>query len=309
MDVEFLGDTPPATASRSTDAEACVDPKPYRRGEKHPLNRLNELSGEEWLYFTRTVLTTAYPRELGHDVRKAHGANKPPRLMKLLIEFFTAAGGRVLDPFAGVGGTLIGAAISDPPRYCLGIELNPRWAEIYHQVIEEGAGIIPACPMTVGDCREEMRRLEDDSFDLIATDPPYNVQLERTMCNGRYPGHRNRQTDYNMVSASDLDLANAGGYEQYLDSMEEVFSECRRVLKANRYMVVIVRNCYQNGEYVYVNADLSRRAKRAGFVPKGEKIWYQAGTRLRPYGYPHSYVPNISHQHIIILQKPRQAMA
>jgi hypothetical protein len=33
-------------------------------------------------------------------------------------------------------------------------------------------------------------------------------------------------------------------------------------------------------------------------------VWYQAGTRLRPYGYPHAYVPNIAHQHIVILRKP-----
>jgi hypothetical protein len=29
------------------------------------------------------------------------------------------------------------------------------------------------------------------------------------------------------------------------------------------------------------------------------------GTRLRPYGYPYAYIPNITHQHIVILQKPR----
>ena len=45
----------------------------------HPNNTLNELSGDEWLYFTKSLLTTAYPSELGHALRKAHGANKPPR--------------------------------------------------------------------------------------------------------------------------------------------------------------------------------------------------------------------------------------
>jgi len=71
----------------------------------HPRNTLNELSGEEWLYFTKSVWTTAYPSELGHTLRKQHGANKPPRLMARLIEFFTKSGELVLDPFAGVGGT------------------------------------------------------------------------------------------------------------------------------------------------------------------------------------------------------------
>ena len=107
------------------------------RAAPHPDNTLNELSGEEWLYFTKSVLTTAYPSELGHAARKAHGANKPPRLMARLIEFFTRTGELVLDPFAGVGGTLLGAAIARGPRRAIGIELEPRWVAIYETVVRD----------------------------------------------------------------------------------------------------------------------------------------------------------------------------
>ena len=82
----------------------------------HPDNSLNEMSGEAWLYFTKSMWTTAYPSELGHAARKGHGANKPPRLMARLIEFFTKGDDLVLDPFAGVGGTLLGASICRTPR-------------------------------------------------------------------------------------------------------------------------------------------------------------------------------------------------
>src|SRR6478609_11355729 len=105
------------------------------RAAPHPANELNELTGEEWLYFTKSVLTTAYPSELGHARRKAHGANKPPRLMARLIEFFSKTGEVVLDPFAGVGGTLLGAAIARGPRQAIGIELDARWASIYDSVV------------------------------------------------------------------------------------------------------------------------------------------------------------------------------
>ena len=105
----------------------------------HPSNLLNELSGEEWLYFTKSLLTTAYPSELGHAQRKAHGANKPPRLMARLIEYFTKPGELVLDPFAGVGGTLLGAAICRAPRRALGFEIEPRWAAVYEAVVAAAA--------------------------------------------------------------------------------------------------------------------------------------------------------------------------
>ena len=105
------------------------------RRPPHPANDLNELSGEEWLYFTKSVWTTAYPSELGHQRRKAHGANKPPRLMARLIEFFTKSGELVLDPFAGVGGTLLGAAIARGPRRAIGLELDDRWIAIYRETV------------------------------------------------------------------------------------------------------------------------------------------------------------------------------
>ncbi|MCL4370122.1 MAG: site-specific DNA-methyltransferase [Chloroflexi bacterium] len=275
------------------------------RRPPHPKNGLNDLSGEEWLYFTKSVITTAFPSEHGHELRKAHGANKPPQLMKLLIEFFTKAGGRVLDPFAGVGGTLIGAALCLPPRECVGVEINRRWIDVYEQVIAQSQGALRGYPMIHGDSLEELDKMEEASFDFVATDPPYNLHLERTMCDGRYDGaFANRRTDYDMRSDDPRDLANLGSYDSYLGAMERLFARCYRVLKPGRYMAVIVRNAYQKGEYIFTHADLARRAKTAGFVPKGEKVWYQAGTRLRPYGYPYGYVPNIAHQHIVILQRP-----
>ncbi|HEV2122364.1 MAG TPA: DNA methyltransferase [Chloroflexota bacterium] len=277
--------------------------------DKHPKNSLNELSGDEWIFFTKSVLTTAYASEYGHALRRAHGANKPPQLMKSLIEFFTKADGRVLDPFAGVGGTLIGASIASPARECVGIEINPRWAEVYRRVVRQSGGALCEYPLHEGDSLqllEDRDLFPDQSFDFICTDPPYNVHLEQTMANDRrYTGdHANRRTDYNMRSEAPQDLANLSSYEAYLDSIQQAIRGCFRVLKHGKYLAIILRNAYQGGRYVFTHVDVARRAELEGFVVKGETIWYQVGTRLRPYGYPYAYIPNITHQHIVFLQKP-----
>jgi len=270
----------------------------------HPKNRLNDLSGEEWLYRTKSLWVTSYPHEFGHDLRKAHGANKPPRLMKEIIETFTKGSEWVLDPFAGVGGTLIGAAICEPPRKCLGIEVNRKWIDIYSKVLKANPGLTPY-QIIHGDALGVIRGLPDDFYALIATDPPYNTHFKRTMCDGRYDDrHSNRRTDYDMRSEDPADLANLPSYEDYLNAMQAIFAECLRVLAPGRYMTVIIRNAYQDGEYLFTHADLAQRAKLAGFVPKGEIVWYQVGTRLRPYGYPYAFVPNIAHQYILVLRKP-----
>lgn len=281
---------------------------PEQNGEVNHRNVLNELTGAQWLYFTKTLLTTSYSKKYAHELRKAHGANKPPELMKYLIEFFTKRDGRVLDPFAGVGGTLIGAAISNPPRDCVGIEINPEWINIYDQAIKKCNDVedlnVNKYEIIQGDCLETLGNYEDCSFQFIATDPPYNLQLKKTMCTGNYKSFNNRQTDYNMISEEPKDLANLKSYEDYLDTIEQVLGECWRVLEKKKYMAIILRNAYQNSEYIYTHADIAKRGKKQGFVPKGEIVWYQSGTRLRPYGYPFAYVPNIAHQYIVILQKP-----
>ena len=303
------------------------------RREPHPANTLNELPGEEWLYFTKSLLTTAYPSELGHRARRAHGANKPPRLMARLIEFFSRTGDLVLDPFAGVGGTLLGAAIARGPRRAIGIELDPRWAAIFGEVVRdlsaERDGLGPdladlgtadpggprhfdpsGLDLRVGDALAVLPTLDAASIDFVATDPPYNLQLPMTMAGGVLAEtHANRRTDYAMITDSPDDLANAADYPAFLDRMEVVFGELSRVLRDGRYAVVIVRDAYQDGRYVFTGSDLAARATAAGFVAKGDLIWYQAGTRLRPYGYPRAFVPNIVHQHVLVLRKESRPQA
>ena len=292
----------------------------------HAANELNELPGEEWLYFTKSLLTTAYPSELGHAARRVHGANKPPRLMARLIEFFSRTGETVLDPFAGVGGTLLGAAIARGPRHAIGIELEPRWATVYENVVRDltaerdGAGPLladlgPADPggprgfdpsgvrLVTGDSTAVLPTIETGSIDFVATDPPYNVQLPMTMAGGSLAvAHANRRTDYAMVTDLPADLANAPDYATFLVRMRAVFAELRRVLREGRYAVVIVRDAYQDGRYVFTGSDLAAEAAAVGLVPKGDLIWYQAGTRLRPYGYPRAFVPNIVHQHVLVFR-------
>ena len=317
--------------------DGMIEPAlPYSRlMAVHPENALNELSGEAWLYFTKSLWTTAYPSELGHELRRAHGANKPPRLMARLIEFFTKGGELVLDPFAGVGGTLLGAAVARPPRRALGFEIDRRWVEVYQEVLRSVAGTSGSsadlhgngrtpvlrdlgdadpggprdfdpsgCELRVGDATRLLPTLASESVDFVATDPPYNVQLPRTMAGGTLAvAHANRRTDYAMVSDEPGDLANSADYDEYLDRMGAVLAQLHRVLRHGRYATVIVRDAYQRGRYRFVSADLAERAEGAGFILKGDLIWYQAGTRLRPYGYPRVFVPNIAHQHILVLRR------
>ena len=193
----------------------------------------------------------------------------------------------------------------------LGIELDPRWAAVFAETVEalraehDGAGprladLGPNDPggertfdpagveMRLGDARAVLPTLASGSVDFVATDPPYNVQLPMTMAGGPLAvAHANRRTDYAMRSDLAADLANLPDYAAFLDAMSGILAELRRVLRPGRYVALIVRDAYQEGRYLFTGADLASRAAAEGLVPKGDVTWYQAGSRLRPYGYPH----------------------
>src|SRR3954451_25118738 len=99
-------------------------------------NRLNDLTGREWVHFLSSVEATAYPtkgaQSYGHNLRRVHPSPKPPQLMRRLIEFFTKRDEWVLDPFMGVGGTLLGCSLAG--RNGVGLELLPEYVETYYRV-------------------------------------------------------------------------------------------------------------------------------------------------------------------------------
>jgi len=278
------------------------------------VNQLNDLSGSQWLYWTDSIYLTNVPPDVTHSLRKKHGAMKPPEVMADMIRFFTKKGEIILDPFAGVGGTLLGASLAG--RVSLGFELNHLWVDVYREIcrqfvvcgdkleprqsayadLESSADINGV--MEQGDCMTLIARLQPHSVDAVITDPPYGCQHGVT-------GFKN-ETNFNMFNMEDpLDFANAKSFDRYLAMMALLGKEVWRVLKDGRYFVLIIGDRYQKGEYIPLGAMVSRTMQNLGFKFKGIKIWCNKATQrpLKPYGIMSAFVPNINHQNIVILRK------
>src|SRR5512138_1661280 len=98
-----------------------------------PSNKLNNLDSKRWLKFQKSwFIHNPPPRKKGVLV---HPAKFPETMAQEFIEFFTKQGQTVLDPMAGTGSTLIAALRAGRNSY--GIELNPKYAGIAKQIIED----------------------------------------------------------------------------------------------------------------------------------------------------------------------------
>ena len=52
-------------------------------------NTLNDLTGSEWKFSTKTVISKPYPINMQHKLRSEHGGQKPPELCADIIKIFT----------------------------------------------------------------------------------------------------------------------------------------------------------------------------------------------------------------------------
>ena len=86
--------------------------------------------GKEWK--TSSCVSRNYPPSFSHSDRKTHGGIKPPELMYELIKAYGSYSNNILDPFAGVGSTLIASSLLR--KKATGIEINEAWKDVYYKV-------------------------------------------------------------------------------------------------------------------------------------------------------------------------------
>ena len=265
-------------------------------------NRLNDLSNKEWVGATKSFwLSSAPPRDL---LKLQHPATFSENDIVRLIRLFTKSGQTVLDPFVGVGSTLI--ACLRTRRRGLGIELVPQWYDLARQRLtaEAAKHNLPAewVQIRLGEAGVVLAELEADSLDFVVTSPPYwrilskngeKVAAERTS--------RDLPTNY---TDDEHNLGNLEDYQEFLAALGAIFAQCGRVLRAKQYMAVIVADFRHGPQYYLYHADLAREIQRHGLVLKGVTALLQDSKRLYAYGIPYAYVPNVHHQQILIFQKP-----
>jgi DNA modification methylase len=275
------------------------------RGVYDKRNALNELTGKEWTYFLNSVWVKAYPPvadQCGFDLRKVHPCPKPPFLMRDIVQFFTKGGQWILDPFAGVGGTLLGASLADAPRNAVGIELNRTYVDAYRKA--SGVERLARQTMIRGDSLDllDISAVRNREFDLILTDPPYSDLMSRPK-----NGHKNKlygRGDATPFSNLRNDLGNLT-YSEYLEALTKVMSLGVSRLRNKKYLVIFCRDLQPiEGKPNLLHADVVNALIRIpGLQYRGMRIWHDQAVDLYPFGYPYAFVMNQMHQYILIFRK------
>ena len=268
-------------------------------GNYHEKNDLNDLTGKEWIKFTKSWKIYR-PRSRGQS-EKDHPAKFPEELVDDFVGFFTQEDDWVLDPFLGTGSTLVGSRSLG--RNAVGIELTEKYAEVAKSRARQQSLNPVELKVINEDSREALPKL-DREFDYCLTSPPYWNMLKKSR-GGVESEHKKRGEEGldTKYSDSERDLGNIQGYGDFLDELERIFLGVYDVLKNGGYLTVVIQNIRtEDGEMKPLAWDLASRLGET-YELKQEKLWLQDDKPLGIWGYPSEYVSNVAHHYCLIFKK------
>jgi len=258
--------------------------------------KLNLFEAKDWMIFTKSwFIHNPPPRD---EKEELHPAKFPESLIKNFIEFFTQPTEIVLDPFLGTGSTLVACDISN--RQGIGVEIEERYADVARRRTKQ--------PVVVGDARnlDELDILKDlkEKIDFAISSPPYWNMLKKSRGHVRSVSKIREELGADVFYSGKMEnLENVEDYEEYLNALHLIFSKVHKLLRPNRYLVVIIQNILtEDGEMKPVAWDLAKKLSGL-FLLKQERIWCQDNKPLGCWGYPYRYVSNVHHHYCLVFEK------
>jgi len=271
----------------------------------------NGLSPKEWARLSKSVWPAKEVSSAREWYHLKHGATFSVALAERAIRIYTKEGDLVLDPFVGVGTTLVAAR--NLKRRGIGIELYEKFVRIAKQVLgQKTLTEAPEQTIICDDCRNLLKWVEPNSVQLMFTSPPYANFIHRSI-EDRKKTHKNSWLVLKNVSVvkpygeDSRDFGNLP-YDKFLEEIKELMKKLFIVTKPGGYNVWVVKDHRdpQGGHpLIPVHSDFARIGEEVGFIYHDLIIWDQNEQRsLVLLGYPSVFYVNINHTFLVVLRKP-----
>lgn len=251
--------------------------------------KCNDLTGKEWLQNSFSIW-----RELSKTKEEKalkHPASYPISLCEKLIRTFAKKDAKVLDPFNGIGSTTVAAKNLDCEA--LGIDLSEEFCQIAQERIGESEKVT----IINGDSFEVLRGLPENHFDICVTSPPYwdILNMKRSA----------DQKDSVSYSDKENDVGNIPDYDNFINTLSDLFALVNRTLKKGGYCIVNVMDIRKKSKFYPLHSDLATALQKIGFVYDDLIIWDRQSdyNNMRPLGYPYKFRINKVHEYLLIFVK------
>ncbi len=254
------------------------------------------MTAKEWTKSQIGVWKVFYEKRDVRD-KEVHPAVMPIALAKRAVELFTHKGELVLDPFNGIGTTMV--ACMDLERNSVGFDINAQYCKVAKDRLSNDGQKPNAKQIVVrDDARNIPPYLGEESVSLVFTSPPYANLLNRPRSNKSRRGEQRQNKQYLKVEQYSQDRRDFGilGFEEYSAQMEEIFKGLAPLLKPRAHVVINVPDMWwkneKRGERIPLHIHVYNALLGAGYEFRNTIIWDRTNivNRVGIFGWPSNYI-------------------
>lgn len=273
--------------------------QPHRPKRQTRSKRANDLDGKTWLQYSLSVWNDI--KKSQEEIKLKHPAMFPSQLAERLIKSFTTyRQKKILDPFVGVGSTLLAAKTLG--KHGIGFEISEEYVQIAKQRLKQGNFFEKGeTEIYCEDARNLFEYVRRGSIDLCITSPPYwNILSQKRTADSK------QIRDYAEKSSN---LGSIADYKVFLKELQGVFAKVKVALKPLAHCCIIVMDIRKGPSFYPFHMDISHfMTEGLGFILEDIIIWDRRldYSNLRPLGYPSVFRINKIHEFILIFRKPKQ---
>ncbi|HCC60035.1 MAG TPA: hypothetical protein DEP95_02385 [Candidatus Staskawiczbacteria bacterium] len=274
-----------------------------------PSNHINCLDAKSWMKSQVAVWEFSYEKRDIRD-KDIHPAVFPVGLPSKCIQLFTHKGELVLDPFAGIGTTLIAA--KDLERNAVGFDLGKRYINFTKERLSQSTVLSKTQQMAI--CDDSMNianYLNENSVSLSITSPPYANMLNRPRKNKSLRGDLRNNKHYEKIQQYSKDPRDLGTMEpkKFAETLGEIYKGILPLHKPGAHCVINITDLWWENKRIPLHLYTIEAMEKAGYRLRNTIIWDRRNlvNGAGIFGWPSNYITlGTTFEYILDFWRPKQ---
>jgi len=272
-------------------------------------NHINCLTAKDWLRNQVAVWEFYYEKR---DIREKniHPAVFPIGLPKKCIELFTHKGELVLDPFLGIGTTLL--ATQDLGRNAVGFDLNQKYIDSTEERLAREEVNVEDNTKQIAICDDAInipKYLKENIISLSVTSPPYANMLNHKRLNKSIRGNLRENKYFKKVQQYSNDPRDLGTMrpKEYAEKLGEIYKGILPLLKPKAHCVININDLWENNHRYPTHSYVIDVMEKIGYELRNIIIWDKRKlvNKVGIFGWPNNYITlSTTFEYIIDFWKP-----
>ena len=270
-------------------------------------SHINCLTAKEWVKSQVGIWEFFYGKRDVRD-KSIHPAVFPISLAAKCIETFTHKGELVVDPFVGIGSTLVAA--KDLGRNAVGFDLKKEYVDFANNRLSQ---------QTLDDKTKQIAVLDDannipvylnpETIALCVTSPPYAHMLNKARKNKSMRADARNNKHYNEVQQYSQDPRDLGvmNHDDYAKSLTKIYSGILPLMKPKAHCVINVNDVWWENKRIPTHIYVVKAMQDAGFELRNILIWDKRNlvNRVGIFGWPSNFIKlGATFEYILDFWKP-----